>query len=388
MRLVGTTAMGIRLPIIGFGDDLVEIVASHVQQVTKDSPLLPTDVVAVTEAMVAKSEGNFATISDIASDVRAKFGDAEVGLVYPMLSRNRFYRILQGIAAGAKHVHILLSFPYDEVGNPLMDIEKYDDVLDVLPTGLVTVAQFRAAAGDYLHPFTGMDYIDMYQAVGDNISIYLSNNPRDILKLTKHVLIGEIHSRFITKKRLEKAGATTVYTLCDILKQSINGSGSNSKYGVLGSNLSGDDALKLFPNSSQEFVANLQVRLEEKTGVAPEVMVYADGAFKDPYCGIWELADPVVSPGFTARLGGRPDELKLKFVADSLAGSQSHEDKELAIKQMIQNKADNPNAFREGTTPRIYADLLGSLCDLIGGSGDKGTPVVLVRGYFDDYTTP
>ena len=386
MRLIGTTAMGIRLPIISAGDDLIEIVADHVLLVTKTDPLRPSDVVAVTESMVAKSENNFATKQDIADDVRAKFGDAEVGLVYPMFSRNRFYNVLAGISAGVKKLHVLLSYPYDEVGNPIMDINRLDEIMDVLPGGMVTDMEFKAAAGDYIHPFTGVDYLKLYKEAGDNIEIYLSNDPRDILKLTPHVLVGEIHNRFITQKRLLKYGAKTVYTLSDILSESINGSGYNPEYGVLGHNLSANGAVKLFPSRAPEFAALLQARLKEKTGVAPEVLVYGDGAFKDPVCGIWELADPVVSPGYTKRLGGMPDEIKIKFAADTMTGDLTSEEKQLAVIEMIKNKADNPDAFREGTTPRVYADLLGSLCDLVGGSGDKGTPVVLVRGYFDDYT--
>ena len=386
MRLIGTTAMGIRLPIISPGDDLVEIVADHILKVTEAAPLASSDVIAVTEAIVAKAEGNFASVNDIATDVRAKFGGAEVGLVYPMFSRNRFINILRGIAAGVKKLHVLLSFPHDEVGNPILDINRLDEILDALPPGMVSAAQFKAAAGDYSHPFTGVDYLKLYEEAGDNISIYLSNDPRDILKLTPNVLVGEIHNRFVTKSRLEKAGAKTIYTLSDVLSQSVNGSGYNPEYGVLGSNLSSEDVLKLYPARAPEFVKNLQNRLNEKTGARPEIMVYGDGAFKDPVCGIWELADPVVSPGYTARLGERPHEIKIKLVADTMASGLTGEEKRKAVAEMIKSKADNPDAFREGTTPRVYADLLGSLCDLMGGSGDKGTPVVLVRGYFDDYT--
>ena len=386
MRLIGTTAMGIRLPIVSSGDNLVDIVVDHVLQVTKSAPLTSTDIIAVTEGVVAKAEKNFASLNDIAEDVRSKFGDSEVGLVYPMLSRNRFYNILKGISAGAKKLHVLLSYPYDEVGNPIMDINRLDEITDALPAGMISAAEFKAVAGDFVHPFTIIDYLQLYQTAGDNISIHLSKDPRDILKLTPHVLVGEIHSRFTTKERLIKAGARTVFTCSDILSTGINGSGYNTKYGVLGSNLSTEDSLKLFPNSAPEFVAALQAKLYEKTGATPEVMVYGDGAFKDPVCGIWELADPVVSPGYSPRLGGQPDEVKFKLVADTVAGGLSGEEKHLAVTQAIKDKADNPGTFREGTTPRVYADLLGSLCDLIGGSGDKGTPVVLIRGYFDDYT--
>jgi len=386
MRLIGTTAMGIRLPIISPGDDLVEIITDHILQATKFAPLTSSDVVAVTEGIVAKAEKNFVSIQDIAADVAGKYKDEEVGLVFPMVSRNRFYYILKGIVAGVKKLHVLLSYPQDEVGNPIMDINKLDDVMDSLPQGLVSDEEFKAVAGEFCLPFTGVDYLKLYKEVGENVSIYLSNDPRDILKLTPHVLVGEIHNRFTTKARLEKAGAKTVYTLSDILNKPMNGSGFNSKYGVLGSNLSGEAMLKLFPNRAPEFVCTLQAKLQEKTGITPEVMVYGDGAFKDPVCGIWELADPVVSPGYSARLAGQPMEVKFKMVVDRADSHLNAQEKHEALTQAIKGKADNPGAFREGTTPRVYADLLGSLCDLIGGSGDKGTPVVLVRGYFDDYT--
>jgi len=378
--------MGIRLPIISPGDDLISIVADHVIQVTKDVPLCSDDIIAVTEAIVAKFENNFASEEDIGADVRAKFGDTGVGLVYPMLSRNRFLSILKGISKGAKKLHVLLSYPHDEVGNPIMDIGRLDEILDALPNRMVSAAEFKAVAGDFVHPFTSIDYLKLYKEAGDNIEIYLSNDPRDILNLTPHVLVGEIHNRFITQARLQKAGAASVYTLSDILSKSVNGSGFNSQYGVLGSNLSSAGSLKIFPNNAPAFVEKLQALLKQKTGAAPEVMVYGDGAFKDPVCGIWELADPVVSPGHTPRLAGRPDEIKIKMVADTVGKGLSSEEQRAAITQMIKSKADTPDAFRDGTTPRVYADLLGSLCDLVGGSGDKGTPVVLVRGYFDDYT--
>jgi len=386
MRLTGTTAIGIRLPIINSGDDLINIVTDHVIEVTKNAPLRNDDVVTVTEAMVAKYEGNFASEVDIAADVKAKFGDVEIGLVYPMFSRNRFLGILKGIAQGAKKVHVLLSYPHDEVGNPILDINRLDEIIDALPLGMVTAIDFKKVAGDFMHPFTGIDYLDLYKEAGDNIELYLSRDPRDILKLTPNVLVGEIHNRNITKARLEKAGAKTVYTLSDILNKSVNGSGYNEKYGVLGSNLSSTGSLKLFPNNAPYFVEKLQTALYKKTGARPEVLVYGDGAFKDPVCGIWELADPVVSPGYTPRLAGKPEEVKIKLVADTAAKGLNPEEQRKVIKEIIKNKTDNPDDFREGTTPRIYADLLGSLCDLVGGSGDKGTPVVLVRGYFDDYT--
>jgi len=388
MRLTGTSAMGIRLPIISQGSDLVSIVTSHVIEAAGNTPLQNDDIIGITEGIVAKAEGNFATCTDIATDIKQKFGDAEIGLVYPMISRNRFYNILKGIAQGAKKLNILLSYPHDEVGNPLMDINQLDTVMDKIGGRMVTAAEFRAICGDnYTHTFTGVDYIELYENAGDNISIYFSNDPRDILKLTKNIIVGEIHNRHHTKTRLERAGAIKVCTLSDILSTSINGSGFNPAYGVLGSNLSTDNSLKLFPAKAHEFVHAVQTRIKEKTGASPEVLVYGDGAFKDPVCGIWELADPVVSPGYTSRLGGQPMEIKMKFVADNAFAELDAEKKRQAITHAIKEKHNNPNAYREGTTPRVYADLVGSLCDLMGGSGDKGTPVILIRGYFDDYAT-
>ena len=388
MRLTGTSAVGIRLPIISPGDDLVGIVADHVANVAaaEGKPLQDGDIIGITEAIVAKAEGNFTKVSDIADDIRAKFGqDAELGLVFPMLSRNRFFSVLKGISQGVRRLHVLLSYPYDEVGNPIMDVDLLDDVQDKLGGKLATAEEFIAACGGaYKHTFTGVDYIDLYKNAGNNISIYFSNDSRDILKFTGNVLVGEIHARNRTKERLQRAGATRVFTLSDILNKSINGSGFNSAYGVLGSNLSTGDTLKLFPNNAAEFVTRLQARLKEKVNAAPEILVYGDGAFKDPVCGIWELADPVVSPGYTKRLGEQPFEIKLKLVADNaLQGATRTE----AVMAAIKEKREKPDVYREGTTPRIYADLVGSLCDLMGGSGDKGTPVILVRGYFDDYTT-
>ncbi|MCL1863872.1 MAG: coenzyme F420-0:L-glutamate ligase [Defluviitaleaceae bacterium] len=381
--------MGVRLPIISPGDDLVSIVSDHILDVIsqQNSSLHENDIVAVTEAIVAKAEGNFAKVSDVSTDIKRKYGGAEIGLVYPILSRNRFLNILKGIAAGAEKVHILLSYPHDEVGNPIMDIDKLDEVSDKLKNRMVMSSEFEAVAGKYNHNFTGVDYVQLYESVSDNIKIYFSNDPRDILKLTKNVLVAEIHNRNRTKDRLLKAGAERVYTLSDILNAPINGSGYNPQYGILGSNLSTDDTLKLFPAKANDFVLAVQNRLEKKTGVAPEVMVFGDGAFKDPTCGIWELADPVVSPGYTTRLGLQPIEIKIKLVADSVFGDLRGDQKREAVSNIIKQKASTPNAYREGTTPRKYADLVGSLCDLMGGSGDKGTPVILVRGYFDDYTS-
>ena len=393
MRLTGTQAVGIRLPIIVPGDDLVNIVTDHVIDLAnkQNQPISDNDVIGITEGIAAKAEGNFATLDDIAEDVRRKFSsgeqDAEVGLVYPMLSRNRFFNILKGIAKGTKKLHVLLSYPNDEVGNPIMDVNNIDEVTDKLGGKIATAEEFVSAAGGtpFIHTFTGVDYIELYKSAGDNITIYFSNDPRDILKITKNVIVGEIHARNRTKARLLKAGAASVFTLSDILSQSIRGSGYNPSFGVLGSNLSTENSLKLFPARAHELVHAVQANIYKKTGAKPEVLVYGDGAFKDPVCGIWELADPVVSPGYTARLGGQPMEIKIKFVADNAFGDLTGVAKQEAVLATIREKYDNPDAYREGTTPRVYADLIGSLCDLMGGSGDKGTPVIYIRGYFDDF---
>jgi hypothetical protein len=388
MRLTGTSAVGIRLPIINPGDNLVNIVADYVMQTVQQqgAPLKDSDIIGVTEGVVAKAEGNFATILDIAADVKAKFGHTDIGLVFPMLSRNRFLNILKGIAKGANNLYILLPYPHDEVGNPVMDVTQIDEVFDKIGGKMVTAKAFADACGGvFKHPFTGMDYVELYQQAGSNIHIYFSNDPRDILQLTGNIMVGAIHNRNSTKARLLKAGATKVYTLSDILSASVNDSGYNPAYGVLGSNLSTEDTLKLFPAQAGAFAHAVQALLKERTGAAPEVLVYGDGAFKDPVCGIWELADPVVSPGYTQGLGGQPTEIKFKFVADNAFGDLVGEAKQQAVVDAIKAKHHNPTAYREGTTPRQYADLVGSLCDLMGGSGDKGTPVILIRGYFDDF---
>ena len=389
MRRIGTQASGIRLPIISRGDDLAGIVADSLFEAlgANGMTLKETDVVGVTEAMVAKAQGNFASVDDIAADIRQKFPGGEVGVVFPIFSRNRFYNILKGIARGADKVYLLLQFPCDEVGNPLMDPEAVDALLDSGET-LFSAAAFRKAAGRYLHPFTGVDYIALYQETGDNIEVYVSNDPRRILDLTKHVLVGEIHTRMMTKKRLLNAGAETVYTLSDVLAEPVDGSGCNPQFGILGSNLSHGEVLKLFPRDCEAFVNDVRQRIAERCGVAPEVLIYGDGAFKDPLAGIWELADPVVCPAYTEGLGGRPREIKLKLVADALHKDMDGAQKTATITEMIREKNRNGNGecASEGTTPRNYVDLLGSLCDLISGSGDKGTPVVLIQGYFDDYS--
>jgi len=383
MRIIGTTARGVRLPIISPGDDLVNIVADHVIASSKSEEyaIEESDVVGITEAIVAKSQNNFATINQLAADVAAKFPEGEAGIVFPIFSRNRFLNILKGIAKGLKKVYILLSYPQDEVGNPIVDWEALDNV--TTDKTMFEGSEFRKLFGEYLHPFTDIDYIDLYKSVGDNVEIYLSKDPRDILKLTPNVIDAEIHMRERTKKRLLKAGAKKVYCLSDLLSSSVDGSGYNEKYGVLGSNLSTGEKLKLFPHDCESFVEKVQKAIFDRTQVNIEVMIYGDGAFKDPYCGIWELADPVVSPAYTQRLGGMPNEIKLKYIADNQFGNLSSEDKQSAVVDYIRNKKENASV-NEGTTPRKYADLLGSLCDLMSGSGDKGTPVIYIKGYFDD----
>jgi hypothetical protein len=389
MRLTGTIAAGIRLPIISPGDNLAEIVADSVIKAAEaeNITIKSTDVIGITEAVAAKAENNFASIADIAADVREKTGGGSVGVVYPILSRNRFLNILKGIAAGAERVYVLLSYPHDEVGNPIMNPDAWDEVSDKLDNQMVTGRAFREITGAYSHPFTGMDYISLYENAGDNIHVYISNDPRDILKFTGCVIAAEIHHRFRTQGRLLKAGAERVFTLSDILNKPVNGraSGFNTLYGVLGSNLTGDDRLKLFPDQSGALVARVRDIFKERIGCMPEVLVYGDGAFKDPVCGIWELADPVVSPGYSERLGGQPSEMKLKFIADQVGKDLTGEEKQRAVADMIRNYDGNA-LYSEGTTPRKYADLLGSLCDLVSGSGDKGTPVVWLRGYFDNYS--
>jgi len=389
MRHIGTQAFGVRLPIVSQGDDLADIVADSLHEALREHriTLHATDVIGITEALVAKTQGNFATLDHVAIDVRQKFPQGEVGVVFPILSRNRFLNILKGISRGADKVHLLLQCPSDEVGNPIMNPTDVDLLHDSGET-LFSVDAFRKMAGNYCHPFTGVDYISLYQEAGGNIEVHLATDPRRILDLTKNVLVGEIHTRMLTKKRLLKAGAQTVFTLSDVLSGPVSGSGYNPQYGILGSNLSDSETLKLFPRDCDAVVRQVRERIAAKFRVTPEVLIYGDGAFKDPLAGIWELADPVVSPAFTEGLMGRPKEIKIKLVADTLFRHLSRAEKTAAVTEMIRvkNQDKNQSCSSEGTTPRNYVDLLGSLCDLISGSGDKGTPVVLIQGYFDDYS--
>lgn len=391
-RTVGTTVRGVRTPIVKEGDDLINIVVDSVLKMVEaeNLELKDRDIIGITESLVARAQGNYATIDAIAKDVAEKFPN-EIGIVFPILSRNRFDVVLRGIAKSNKKVHLLLSYPSDEVGNHLMDVDKMDE-LNINPyTDVLTEKDFRELFGEkVLHPFTSIDYVELYRnTLGENADIYFANDPRTILNYTKDVLISNIHERKRTKRLLKAAGTNLVYGLEDILTSPVDGSGYNEEYGLLGSNLSSSEEVKLFPRNCQYYVEEIQKILKEKTGKLIEVMVYGDGAFKDPVGKIWELADPVVSPGFTEGLHGLPNELKLKYIADNELKGLSKEEAILAMKKKIYSKDVDSIGQAEslGTTPRRLVDLLGTLCDLTSGSGDKGTPVVFIQGYFDNYAT-
>ena len=390
MRTVGTVSRGIKAPIIRPGDDLVSIVVNSVNDavVNENIKLKDKDIVAVTEAIVAKAQGNFATLNDIALDVKNKLGKGTVGVVFPILSRNRFSNILKGISRGVDKLVIQLSYPFDEVGNPLVSIDKLYDLGVFQFNKTYTAQEFTDLVKDVTHPFTGVNYLDLYKNICEcDCEIILSNDPTEILKYTKKVINADIHSRFRTKKLLINNGAEKVVSLHEILNESINGSGYHEEFGVLGSNLSTDEKIKLFPRDTKTFINNLQKALKQKFGVNLECMVYGDGAFKDPVGGIWELADPVVSPAYTSGLEGTPNELKLKYIADNQIGDLNGEEAVKAMKSLISQKSKDLKNKNEslGTTPRRLTDLLGSLSDLTSGSGDKGTPIVLITGYFDNY---
>ncbi|SDQ35184.1 coenzyme F420-0:L-glutamate ligase [Carnobacterium viridans] len=391
---VGTVVRGLRGPIINKGDDIEQIVVETVLNAAKnkDFSFEDRDIVTITESIVARAQGNYASIDAIAEDIKAKFGDETIGVIFPILSRNRFANILRGIAKGANSIILMLSYPSDEVGNQLVEIDELD-VKGVNPwTDVLTEAEFREHFGYKKHRFTGIDYIDYYreliEAEGATCEVIFSNNPKTILTYTKHVLASDIHSRFRTKRILSANGAETVYGLDDILTASINGSGFNETYGLLGSNKATEDTLKLFPNNCQPIVDGIQAKLKELTGKTIEVMVYGDGAFKDPVGKIWELADPVVSPAYTVGLEGTPNEVKLKYLADNNFSHLRGEDLKQSISEYILNKKEDLVGTMEaqGTTPRRLTDLIGSLSDLTSGSGDKGTPIVYIQGYFDNYT--
>ena len=393
-RRVGTVSRGIRCPIIRQGDDLVRIVSDSVLAAAKSEgfSLRDRDVIAVTESIVARAQGNYCTVDDIAADVKAKTGGETVGVIFPILSRNRFAICLRGIASGVKKVVLMLNYPSDEVGNALVDIEKVDEA-DVNPySDVLTREQFKALFGAPRHPFTGMDYVAYYEelikACGADAEIVFANQPKAVLAYTDTVINCDIHTRKRTKRQLLKAGAKTVLSLDDIMTAPVGGSGFNADYGLLGSNKATEDKVKLFPRESQPLVEGIQAEILKATGKHVEVMVYGDGAFKDPQGKIWELADPVVSPFHTKGLIGTPNELKLKYLADNDFKDLSGDALKAAISDSIRAKdADLKGQMAsEGTTPRQLTDLIGSLCDLTSGSGDKGTPVVLVQGYFDNYT--
>ena len=390
MRTMGTQAFGVRAPIIAPGDDLVQVVFDSLMAYCNETgtKLQNRDIIGVTEAVLAKAERNYATTDQIAEDVRAKFPSGAVGLVFPILSRNRFSILLKGIAQGVEKLYLQLSYPSDEVGNHLVTAEQVYD-LGVNPyTEVFTEEEFRARFGAVTHRFTAIDYLTLYKSLG-NVELILANDPCEILKHTKQVIAGDIHTRHITRRRLLAGGAEQVIDLTEILNKPVSGSGYNPEYGLLGSNKSDDSRVKLFPHSSEAFVQKLQTHIFAQTGAEVEVLVYGDGAFKDPVGKIWELADPVVSPGFTKGLAGLPNELKLKYIADNEFADKSAEEARAAIIARIAQKDENLAGKEEagGTTPRRVSDLVGSLCDLVSGSGDKGTPIVLVRGYFDNYAS-
>ena len=394
-RMVGTVSRGLRAPIIRKGDNLVDIVTNSVLEASREDgfAIHDRDVVAMTEAIVARAQGNYATVDDIAADVKAKFGGETVGVIFPILSRNRFAICLRGIAKGAKKIVLMLSYPSDEVGNHLISLDMLDEKGVNPYTDVLDLKTYRELFGYEKHPFTGIDYVEYYEGLikecGAEAEIIFANDPRAILKYTKNVLNCDIHSRFRTKRLLKNAGVEINYGLDEILNHSVNGSGFNAEYGLLGSNKATEDSVKLFPRDCQPFVEAIQKKLYDATGKTVEVMVYGDGAFKDPVGKIWELADPIVSPAYTSGLEGTPNELKLKYLADNEFASLSGDALKDAIKGKIQEKDENlvGQMASEGTTPRRLTDLIGSLCDLTSGSGDKGTPIVYIQGYFDNYTT-
>ena len=394
-RMLGTVSMGLRAPIIRSGDDLVEIVTASVLAAVKDGDITvrDRDVICMTEAIVARAQGNYASVDDIAADVRAKLGGETVGVIFPILSRNRFAICLRGIAKGARKIVLQLSYPSDEVGNHLIDEDVMDEKGVDPYRDVLSLERYRELFGHTVHPFTGVDYVDYYADLiresGAEVEVIFANDPRAVLDYTKNVLNCDIHTRARTKRRLLSAGAERVFGLDEILTAPVNGSGYNEKYGLLGSNKSTEDKVKLFPRDCQGLVEAVQERMWKETGKHVEVMVYGDGAFKDPVGKIWELADPVVSPAYTAGLEGTPNELKLKYLADNDFASLSGEALREAIKGEIKKKDGSlvGKMAAQGTTPRRLTDLIGSLCDLTSGSGDKGTPIVYIQGYFDNYTT-
>ncbi len=394
-RLVGTVVRGLRTPIFVQGDDVVKIATKVLTDwiESENVTIGEKDVLAITESVVARAQGNYATVNQIAEDIRVKYGDSVIGVVHPILSRNRFSTVLKSIARGAaKKVVLMLAYPSDEVGNHLVYIDRLDEK-GVNPwTDVLSESEFREHFGYEKHTFTGVDYIEYYKDIvkseGKEVEIVFSNNPETILKFTDAVLQCDIHTRKRTKKIIGRCGGRLVYGLEDILTSPVDGSGYNNEYGLLGSNKATEESIKLFPRNCFKLVKDIQEQVKEKTGSHIEVMVYGDGAFKDPVGKIWELADPVVSPGYTEGLEGTPNEIKLKYIADNEFAHLSGEELKIAISEYITSKGENLVGSMEsqGTTPRQLTDLIGSLCDLTSGSGDKGTPVVYIQGYFDNYT--
>lgn len=389
-RSFGTISRGVRAPIIKNGDDIAEIVTNSVLEASKNEGVAfrDKDVVAITEAVVARAQGNYATIDDIAEDVKNKLGGETIGVIFPILSRNRFSVCLKGIAKGAKKIVLMLSYPSDEVGNHLISLDALDEKGVNPYTDVLTEEKYRELFGDAKHTFTGVDYVEYYRQLiteqGAECEIIFANNAKAVLPYAKNVLCCDIHTRARTKRLLKNAGANVVVGLDEILTSSVNGSGYNENYGLLGSNKSTEDSVKLFPRNCQPVVEKISENLYKATGKKVEVMVYGDGAFKDPVGKIWELADPVVSPAYTAGLDGTPNELKLKYLADNDFKDLKGEELTKAIKSEIAKK-DSKTVGQMGTTPRRLTDLIGSLCDLTSGSGDKGTPIIWIQGYFDNY---
>ncbi len=393
-RRVGTVSRGIRCPIIREGDNLVDMTVNSVLEAAASEgfELRDRDVIALTESIVARAQGNYATVQDIAADVKAKLGGETVGVIFPILSRNRFAINLKGIAMGCKKVVLMLSYPSDEVGNALLTYDQLDEAGINPYSDVLTLEKYRELFGENVHEFTGVDYVDYYSNIikeaGAEVEVIFANQAKTILNYTDCIITCDIHTRVRTKRILKENGAKVVCGLDDIMTSSINGSGFNAKYGLLGSNKSTEDKIKLFPQECKDLVLDIQSQILEKTGKHVEVMVYGDGAFKDPQSKIWELADPVVSPAFTDGLIGTPNELKLKYLADNDFANLSGAELKEAISNSIKTKDSNlvGNMASQGTTPRQLTDLIGSLCDLTSGSGDKGTPVILIQGYFDNYT--
>ncbi len=393
-RKVGTVSRGIRGPIIRQGDNLVDITVNSVMEAAESEgfALRDRDVVALTESIVARAQGNYVSVEDIAADVKSKLGGETIGVIFPILSRNRFAICLKGIAMGAKKVVLMLSYPSDEVGNALLTYDQLDEAGINPYSDVLSLEKYRELFGENKHEFTGVDYVDYYANIikdaGAEVEVVFANNPRTILNYTDCVINCDIHTRVRTKRILKENGAKVVCGLDDIMTESINGSGYNTKYGLLGSNKSTEDQIKLFPRECQDLVEGIQAEILKLTGKHVEVMVYGDGAFKDPQGKIWELADPVVSPAFTSGLVGTPNELKLKYLADNDFKNLSGAELKEAISKSIKEKDNNlvGNMASQGTTPRQLTDLIGSLCDLTSGSGDKGTPIILIQGYFDNYT--